>query len=1036
MSRQKIYNKVIAIVLSFVLTLLSITTGNTLVKAENPVDKSNLYVGNGFTVEYEIISQWEGAYVGKVTITNTSKETIEDWKLNFVSKDQITNIWDAKIIKYENNLYQISNTGYNQDISVGKTVSFGFNANFTSKVIIPTEYTMPGLLQDVSKDIYDVQYAISSKWDTGYIMEITVKNLSQKVIEDWVLNFDLYNEITNIWNGKIISHGNGNYIIQNCGYNSNISVGGSVSFGFQVSLEDSSNELNPENILLQQMSDDYSHISDGNMDKPFGDLEDLEWNMKMINVNTESVAKAINTVNGQVKIALIDSGVDYSDVVNVVERKNFIPDEEDMSIFFEDGSGHGTCVAEIIAANPDAVDDDYLDEEEEEEAEAKAAEELEAAINNDGEISLMDLIDAGGEIDIRGINPNVQLYSAKVLDENNEAPVSRIIEGINWAIEKEVNIISISFGTTTNSTALHNVIKKAYNKGILMIAAVGNGSRVEYPAAYDEVIGVGAVDNYGKVSQKSATGKEVDLVAPGELILSRGAFGGCEVFSGTSMAVPHVVGLASVLWQQDLSRPSEFIKQLLFLTANHFDDETKCGYGLIDFDYALKMYQEYNEIYDSKRTTKEAIEQVQKEGLIPENDSKIEVFDDVTYVDGSWGDDHGKFAGQLGTKYGEVVDILKKGASLQDIKSSGLSGMTAHPEFHGYYTANYISSTFYLMEIARRMKGNKELLDKKEDGKIYPYDGMKEAFDDNVCMNNLKWSTILKKKTNTPTNRSLVIYGMAIHTATDLYAHSSYRYTDKAVKPDDIANTFVWRRILHDDLDKNGENDADDSSLKDDNRDNYAKAVAYNLLKRIKFDKDKSGQYVFSGYTTPSINDFCIDKYRNINSELAWDKKMLKMNFLDKSVAIYKIYDYAEAYVKSYNKSLTTTQKSRLKRVDLEQIQCTTNQYQVISGEVKGLNAEQKKNIEIKLEDGKNTVIDTIKDFKYSFAIKQGTDFVIQPYINGEKVTNYKSTIDFAINEDKLICDEVKTVKGEIKTNYKALAVMCSYQKQNINVSK
>ena len=85
------------------------------------------------------------------------------------------------------------------------------------------------------------------------------------------------------------------------------------------------------------------------------------------------------------------------------------------------------------------------------------------------------VIIAGNDIKgIKGIAPNVELYSIKVLDENNEAPVSRIIQGIYKCIEEKVDIINMSFGTVNKSEALEKAIKAAKDAGILMIASAGN----------------------------------------------------------------------------------------------------------------------------------------------------------------------------------------------------------------------------------------------------------------------------------------------------------------------------------------------------------------------------------------------------------------------------------------------------------------------------------------------------------------------------------------------------------------------------------
>lgn len=251
---------------------------------------------------------------------------------------------------------------------------------------------------------------------------------------------------------------------------------------------------------------------------------DQQWNLKMINANGYKLTKSSS--HDKIKVAIIDSGIDYSSDIDVCERKNFIPNQDDRSILYEDGSGHGTAVAGIIAAK-----------------------------RND--------------IGITGVNENVSLYSAKVLDENNQAPVSRVIQAIEWAIQKKVNIINLSLGMSQYSKALHDVIKRAVDENILIIAAVGNGTDIEYPAAFEETIAVGSIDANGQLSNRSATGDKVDVVAPGEQILSTSAFEGIMASSGTSMAVPHVTGIASILWQKNKNVSAEFIRKLICESAKN-----------------------------------------------------------------------------------------------------------------------------------------------------------------------------------------------------------------------------------------------------------------------------------------------------------------------------------------------------------------------------------------------------------------------------------------------------------------------------------
>ena len=178
-----------------------------------------------------------------------------------------------------------------------------------------------------------------------------------------------------------------------------------------------------------------------------------EWNMQMINAD-ENTEKS----KDKIKVAIIDSGVDYTNGIKVAERYNLVPGEEDINIIYEDRTGHGTAVAAIIAAN---------------------------SKDKDG---------------ISGIAPdNVELYSVKALDCENKAPLSRIVDGIYWAVDKGVNIINLSLGTKTNADILEQAIKYADSKGVLIIAAAGNDKQIQYPAAYDEVIAVGSVSKDGDI---------------------------------------------------------------------------------------------------------------------------------------------------------------------------------------------------------------------------------------------------------------------------------------------------------------------------------------------------------------------------------------------------------------------------------------------------------------------------------------------------------------------------------------------------------
>lgn len=309
-----------------------------------------------------------------------------------------------------------------------------------------------------------------------------------------------------------------------------------------------------------------------------------QWNLDAIGVTAggEQTEPA-----RRVKIAVIDSGISYTGDIFAEESINLTEDGNENPLF-DDASGHGTAVAGMICA----ADDD---------------------------------------IGITGINPNAALYSAKVLDSENKSPLSRILQGIYWAIENEVDIINMSFGTDVDSEILHNAVKAAHDAGILLIASSGNtaGGRVKYPAAYSEVIAVGATDPTGRLWANTSVGDELELLAPGEKILTSGFLGGTLGTSGTSIAAAQVTGMASLLMQRDATKSAEFIRALLSASAKKVGD-----FGLIDYAYASEIYNDFADRYEEP--------DMQTEGFANETEPTDYSDSAECVVEGMWGNNNSK----------------------------------------------------------------------------------------------------------------------------------------------------------------------------------------------------------------------------------------------------------------------------------------------------------------------------------------------------------------------------------------------------------
>ncbi len=192
------------------------------------------YTCDEYQITYEVVSCYGSNYNVDVTITNRTDETIHNWILAYDSTDVITNIWNGASEGYEDYTL-IKNVGYNQDIYPGESVSFGFVATKDEYIEMPSKFRVITEESEVQQAEYEVEFEIVSDWETGYNGRVTILNNSSNALSDWMLEFDFEDNIDNLWNGNIVSHENGKYIVRNATYNHNINPGESVSIEFTVS---------------------------------------------------------------------------------------------------------------------------------------------------------------------------------------------------------------------------------------------------------------------------------------------------------------------------------------------------------------------------------------------------------------------------------------------------------------------------------------------------------------------------------------------------------------------------------------------------------------------------------------------------------------------------------------------------------------------------------------------------------------------------------------------------------------------------------
>ena len=199
-----------------------------------------------------------------------------------------------------------------------------------------------------------------------------------------------------------------------------------------------------------------------------------------------------------------------------------------------------------------------------------------------------------------GINPQSDIISIDVFNRDVFTTDYTVAEGILQAIKKKVKVINMSLGSYYSSPILEAAVEKARKAGIVMVAAAGNegGDYPQYPATYEGVISVGAVDKTKTLTEYSSYGVSTDLVAPGDSIYAptysmekKSTF---EEMSGTSMAAPMVTGTVSLLLSKYPKLNAAQVEYILKKTATDLGAkgfDAKYGYGMVNPVAAMKFNQ-------------------------------------------------------------------------------------------------------------------------------------------------------------------------------------------------------------------------------------------------------------------------------------------------------------------------------------------------------------------------------------------------------------------------------------------------------------
>jgi subtilisin len=199
-----------------------------------------------------------------------------------------------------------------------------------------------------------------------------------------------------------------------------------------------------------------------------------------------------------------------------------------------------------------------------------------------------------------GVAPQVSLYIAKALDASGVGSTSNLVAALDAATRNGVDVVNMSLGSPFSSKTLQSACNRANNAGVLLVAAAGNEalSILDVPARYTSVVSVGAIDAGNQRATFSNYSKNLTLCAPGVGVLSTmptypvtltGALYGYQMYydglSGTSMACPHVVGVAALVMAAHPTWTNVQVRQQLTATATDLGAPGRdkyYGYGLVN----------------------------------------------------------------------------------------------------------------------------------------------------------------------------------------------------------------------------------------------------------------------------------------------------------------------------------------------------------------------------------------------------------------------------------------------------------------------
>jgi len=273
--------------------------------------------------------------------------------------------------------------------------------------------------------------------------------------------------------------------------------------------------------------------------------------------------KELGTPSGSIKVCVADTGYDlgHEDLPSGSDVDG--TDSPSNGAWDSDGHGHGSHCSGTVAGLGD---------------------------NNKGVVGVIP----------DNMGDKFQLLIGKALNSAGSGDWASVLEAIEHCIDQGAKVISLSLGGGGYSSIHDEFYENHYNNNdILFVAAAGNGgnSAFGYPASYKSLMSVAAIDSNKNKASFSQYNDQVEISAPGVLVKSSLPDDKYASYSGTSMATPHVAGVAGLLWMYFPECKNYQIRNVLLATAEDLGDngcDTKYGFGLVQAKKAYELLSQSN----------------------------------------------------------------------------------------------------------------------------------------------------------------------------------------------------------------------------------------------------------------------------------------------------------------------------------------------------------------------------------------------------------------------------------------------------------